>query len=141
MTTILQISNTCTQSQESLGKTYPDKLLVSVTVANWSFLTNHGRALLCIGRDPTVRLRDIAANLDITERRAHEIVTDLVGAGYILKSKDGRRNRYEVQAHMPLPEPASRDRAVGDMLKLLGNSRRRSSVRRSPSAERRRSQI
>lgn len=124
-----------------IGKEYLDKLLVSVTVATWSFLTNHGRALLCIGRDPTVRLRDIAANLDITERRAHEIVTDLVAAGYVIKSKDGRRNRYEVQAHMPLPEAASRDRAVGDMLKLLGNSRHKSSARRNPSAERRRSHV
>jgi hypothetical protein len=92
-------------------------------VPTWSFLTNHGRALLCIARDPDARLRDIAASLAITERRAHDIVSDLAEAGYVLKTKDGRRNRYEVQAHMPLPEPNSRERAIGEVLNLLGNSR------------------
>jgi hypothetical protein len=92
-------------------------------VPTWSFLTNHGRALLCIARDPDARLRDIAASLAITERRAHDIVSDLTEAGYVLKTKDGRRNRYQVQAHMPLPETNSRERAIGDVLNLLGNSR------------------
>jgi hypothetical protein len=93
-------------------------------MVTWSFLTNHGRALLCIAREPDMRLRDIADNLSITERRAHGIVSDLTEAGYVVKIKDGRRNRYEVQAHMPLPEPTSRERAIGDVLKLFGNSRR-----------------
>ena len=106
----------------------------------WSFLTNHGRALLCIARDPDARLRDIAASLAITERRAHDIVSDLAEAGYVLKTKDGRRNRYEVQAHMPLPEPNSRERAIGDVLNLLGNSRASTPTRarRASSVERRR---
>jgi len=103
---------------------FPD-LLGSPPVGNWSFLTKHGRALLCIARDPDVRLRDIAASLGITERRAYAIVFDLTGAGYVVKTKDGRRNRYEIQAHMPLPEPDSRERAIGDVLDLLGNSRTR----------------
>jgi hypothetical protein len=110
------------------------------TVPTWSFLTNHGRALLCIARDPDARLRDIAASLAITERRAHDIVSDLAEAGYVLKTKDGRRNRYEVQAHMPLPEPNSRERAIGDVLNLLGNSRGSSPARarRASAVERRR---
>jgi hypothetical protein len=73
----------------------------------WSFLTKHGRVLLCIAHDPGVRLRDIAASVGITERSAYAIVTDLAAAGYAVKHKDGRRNRYQIQAHMPLPEPAS----------------------------------
>jgi Winged helix DNA-binding domain len=73
-------------------------------VTSWSFLTSHARVLLCIARDPGTRLRDIAASLDITERSAHGIVTDLTAAGYVIKHKDGRRNRYQVQAHLPLPE-------------------------------------
>ena len=88
-------------------------------VANWSFLTNHGRALLCIARDPGVRLRDIAADLGITERRAYGIVTDLTEAGYVVKTKDGRRNRYEIQSHLPLPESSNREHAIGDVLDLL----------------------
>lgn len=85
----------------------------------WSFLTNHAQALLCIARDPGVRLRDIAASLDITERSAYSIVTDLAEAGYVLKQKDGRRNRYQIQAHLPLPGPGSQELAVGEVLALL----------------------
>jgi hypothetical protein len=70
-------------------------------------LTNHGRVLPCIAHDPGVRLRDIAAGVGITERSAYGIVTDLAEAGYVVKEKDRRRNRYQIQAHMPLPEPAS----------------------------------
>ena len=86
---------------------------------SWSFLTNHARVMLCISRDPGIRLRDIAARLGITERSAYGIVTDLAAAGYITKMKDGRRNQYEIQAHLPLPEPTSRERTVGEVLALL----------------------
>ena len=86
---------------------------------SWTFLTNHARVLLCIAHDPGVRLRDIAARLDITERTAYGIVTDLAQAGYIVKQKDGRRNRYQIQAHLPLPEPSSRERTLGEVLALL----------------------
>ena len=72
-------------------------------MANWSFLTSHARVLLCIAHDPGVRLRDIAAGLGITERSAYGIVTELAEAGYVVKQKDGRRNRYQIQAHLPLP--------------------------------------
>ena len=75
--------------------------------------------MLCISRDPGIRLRDIAARLGITERSAYGIVTDLAAAGYITKMKDGRRNQYEIQAHLPLPEPTSRERTVGEVLALL----------------------
>jgi len=92
-------------------------------VANWGFLTNHARVLLCIAHDPGVRLRDIAASLGITERSAFGILTDLVEAGYVVKQKDGRRNRYQIQAHLPLPEPASQEPAIGDVLALLGRAR------------------
>ncbi len=93
-------------------------------MADWSFLTTHARVLLCIAHDPGARLRDIAATLGVTERRAHGIVTDLTQSGYLIRQKDGRRNRYQVQAHLPLPEPASRERTVGEVLALLtGNDR------------------
>ena len=85
----------------------------------WSFLTNHARVLLCIAHDPGVRLRDIAASLDITERSAYGFVTDLTAAGYVVKQKDGRRNRYQVQAHLPLPETDGRERTIGEILALL----------------------
>src|SRR5260370_13394487 len=90
--------------------------------ANWTFLTSHARVLPCIARDPGVRLRDIAASVGITERSAHGIVTDRAEAGYIVKQKNGRRNRYQIQAHLPLPEPASRERTVGGVLAPLAGA-------------------
>ena len=88
-------------------------------VTSWTFLTNHARVLLCVAHDPGVRLRDIAASLDITERSAFGIIRDLVEAGYVVKEKDGRRNRYHIQAHLPLSEPASREHTIGEVLALL----------------------
>ena len=93
-------------------------------MADWSFLTNHARVLLCIAHDPGVRLRDIAARVGVTERTAYGIVTDLTEAGYVVKHKDGRRNRYQIQAHLPLrrplPVPDSRGlAAVDEVLALL----------------------
>src|SRR6478736_343438 len=88
-------------------------------MADWSFLTNHARALLCIADDPGVRLRDIAAKIGITERSAYAIVTDLAVAGYVVKQRDGRRNKYVVQQHLPLPENTIRTRTVGEVLDLL----------------------
>ena len=88
-------------------------------MASWTFLTSHARVLLLVAHDPGIRLRDIAASLDITERGAFAIITDLVQAGYVVKEKTGRRNRYHIQAHLPLPEPTSRERTVGEVLALL----------------------
>jgi predicted transcriptional regulator len=88
-------------------------------MGSWSLLTNHARVLLCIAHDPGVRLRDIAALVGVTERSTHDIVTDLVTAGYVVKEKDGRRNRYRIQAHLPLREPVSQERTIGEMLDLL----------------------
>jgi predicted ArsR family transcriptional regulator len=91
-------------------------------MANWGFLTSHARVLMCIAHDPGARLRDIAAGLGITERSAYGIVTELAEAGYVVKQKDGRRNRYQIQAHLPLPEPTSRERTVGEILALLAGT-------------------
>jgi hypothetical protein len=88
-------------------------------VVSWTFLTSHARVLLLVASDPGVRLRDIAASLGITERSAFGIITDLVEAGYVVKEKNGRRNRYHIQAHLPLPEPTSQERTVGEVLALL----------------------
>ena len=93
-------------------------------MTEWSFLTNHARVLVCIAHDPGVRLRDIAATVGITERSAFGIVTDLTAAGYVVKDKDtdGRRNRYQIRTHLPLPEDIAGERTVGDVLDLLVNA-------------------
>jgi DNA-binding transcriptional ArsR family regulator len=88
-------------------------------MGEWSFLTSHARALVCIARDPGVRLREIAAALGVTERRAFGIVDDLTEAGYVVKEKDGRRNRYRVQHHLPLPLRFPREPTIGEVLAVL----------------------
>ncbi len=90
-------------------------------MSEWSFLTNHARVLVCIAHDPGVRLRDIAATLGITERSAYGIVTDLAAAGYVVKDKhtDARRNRYQIQAHLPLREAIGRGGTIGEVLDVL----------------------
>lgn len=102
-------------------------------VVVWSFLTNHARALVCIAHDPEVRLRDIATSLSITERSAFGIVTDLTTAGYVEKVKDGRRNRYRIQSHLPLPEGIGRGRTIGEVLNLLVDTGEDTQVRRRAS--------
>ncbi len=106
----------------------------------WGFLTNHARALVCIAHDPDLRLRDIAVALGVTERSAYAIVNDLAEDGYIVKEKEGRRNRYHIQGDLPLPEsdeqaasglPVAQERTIGEVLDLLaeaGVPRRRRSV-------------
>lgn len=109
---------------------------------DWSFLTNHARALVCIAHDPGVRLRDIATELGITERSAYSIVSDLTAAGYVVKDKDvdGRRNRYQIQSHLRLPETLGRERTVGEVLDVLVDSTRRPGKRASrPTPQSRRS--
>ena len=88
-------------------------------MGEWSFLTNHARVLVCIARDPGVRLREIADVLRVTERRAFGIVNDLTEAGYVVKEKDGRRNHYRIQDHLPLPAPIGREPTVGELLGVL----------------------
>jgi DNA-binding transcriptional ArsR family regulator len=91
----------------------------SVFMGSWSFLTNHARVLLCVAADPGARLRDIAATVGITERRAHAIITDLVDAGYVIKDRNGRRNQYRIQTDLPLRDPTNRQRTIGELLDLL----------------------
>jgi predicted transcriptional regulator len=85
----------------------------------WTFLSNHGQVLLCIARDPDVRLREIGDQIGITERAVHRIVGELADAGYILRQRNGRRNRYTITSHRGLPDPLARDRSIGDLLSVL----------------------
>lgn len=93
----------------------------------WTFLTNHSHVLICIAQDPESRLRDIAERVGITERSTQSIVADLVEGGYLTRIRVGRRNRYEVNAELPLRHPVERDHQVGVLLKLLGLDPKRTS--------------
>jgi DNA-binding transcriptional ArsR family regulator len=87
--------------------------------SGWDFLTNHAHVLMCVAHDPGIRLRDIAAAVGITERAAHRILSELVEEGYVLRERQGRRNRYEVVAEAPLRHPLVQEREVGDLLEIL----------------------
>ena len=88
-------------------------------MGDWTFLTNHARALLLIAHDPASRLRDVAAALDVTERTAYGIVADLTEAGYVVKERDGRRNRYHIQTDLPLRDAINRERTIGEVIDLF----------------------
>lgn len=85
----------------------------------FAFVTNHGKTLLLIARDPRTRMRDIAARLQITERATQRIVADLVRAGYLERAREGRRNVYTVRSEMPLGLPLQRDVDIGSLLAIL----------------------
>lgn len=85
----------------------------------WRFVTNHAHVLETIAGDPTRRLRDIANTVGITERTVAQIVNDLVAAGYLTKLREGRRNRYEVHADLPLRHPQHRHHTVGELIRFL----------------------
>ena len=99
-----------------------DKLAIAMgpdTVRRWAFLTNHAQVLICIARDPGARLREIGEQLGITERATHRIVAELAGAGYISRQRVGRRNRYTINAHLPLPDSIAREQSIGELLEIL----------------------
>ena len=82
----------------------------------WTFLTNHAHVLVCIARDPDTRLRDIARDVGITERAAQGILGDLVDAGYVERTRVGRRNTYTVNRGASLRHELERGHSVGDLL-------------------------
>jgi winged helix-turn-helix DNA-binding protein len=96
-----------------------EKTVASAAVPEFAFLTNHGKALLLIAQDPRIRMRDIASQLDITERATHRIVADLDRAGYVERKREGRRNVYSVRIHLPLGLPIQRDIDIGSLLAIV----------------------
>ena len=87
--------------------------------SDWTFLTNHAHVLVAIARNPELRLREIASLVGITERAAQGIVHDLAAAGYLTRERVGRRNRYEVNAELPLRHPLESGHEVRVLLAPL----------------------
>ena len=90
--------------------------------ARWTFLTNHAHVLLGLTRDPSARVRDLAAVVGITERAVHQILSDLEDGGVIRRVRDGRRNRYEVDPEVRLRHPMETHHRVGELLALARDS-------------------
>jgi predicted transcriptional regulator len=87
--------------------------------STWLVLTNYGNVLLCVARDPTVRISELADRVGIGERAAQKIIGDLVRDGYLLRVKEGRRNRYEINRSADLRHPLFADIEIGPLLDAL----------------------
>lgn len=85
----------------------------------WTLLTNHGHVLVFVSRNPDARVRDIAANVGITERATLNILRDLEAEGYLTRVPQGRRTHYVVNDRRPFRHPAESDHHVGDLLALF----------------------
>lgn len=83
---------------------------------SWTFLTNHGHVLICIARDPQLRLRDVAEQVGITERAVQGIVRDLEMAGFLERQRVGRRNHYRLDPSRPMRHPVEGEHLVADLL-------------------------
>jgi predicted ArsR family transcriptional regulator len=91
-------------------------------VQTWTFLTNHAHVLISLAGDPTLRIRDLAARVGITERAIQRIIADLEESGYLTHERDGRRNVYRVRANRPLRHPVEAHQTVAALLHALGSS-------------------
>lgn len=87
--------------------------------ASWTFLTNHSHVLLCLSAEPELSLRAVALKVGITERSVQRIVGELETAGYLTRSREGRRNRYVITGTLPLRHPLERHTRVGDLIALI----------------------
>ncbi len=87
--------------------------------APWTFLTNHAHVLLCIAQEPEILMRDLAVRVGITERAVQRIVSELEAEGYLVKHREGRRNRYDVVADLPLRHPVERHQRISALLALV----------------------
>jgi DNA-binding MarR family transcriptional regulator len=110
------VSKRGTRSRRTAGDAAPRS---KPELGAWTFLTNHAHVLLCIARQPDVRMRDVAAMVGVTERAVQRIVADLENAGYLLHERDGRRNRYEVRAAAPLRHPVEQHCRIAGLIQLV----------------------
>ncbi len=92
------------------------------TTPAWTFLSNHGHILLCIARDPDIRVREIAQAVGITERAVQRILGELEEAGVISRRRKGRRTHYQIDERLPLRHPIESHHSVGELLRLAASA-------------------
>jgi DNA-binding MarR family transcriptional regulator len=87
--------------------------------SSWTFLTNHAHVLLCLAKSSTMRIRDLAIEVGITERAVQRIIAELIDEGYVERLKEGRRNIYKLQTKKPLKHPVESHKNVKDLVQLI----------------------
>lgn len=107
------------------GATSLAKVKNQVEQPSWTFLTNHSHVLLCLVQDPEARMRDVAERVGITERAVQRIVSELESAGYVTRTREGRRNTYEVNGSLPLRHPIEGHQSLDALIKLILKTRPR----------------
>ncbi len=85
-------------------------------MSEWSLLTNHANVLLCVTREPDIRLRELAVEVGISERAVKRIVADLEKSGYLVRERHGRRNHYNINDEAPLAGPVTQGLKVSALL-------------------------
>jgi DNA-binding Lrp family transcriptional regulator len=85
---------------------------------SWTFLTNHSHVLICLAQDSETRLRDVAIKVGITERAVQRIVAELEDGGVLVRHRDGRRNRYEINPEVALRHPLEAHRTIAEVIAL-----------------------
>jgi len=94
---------------------------------DWTFFSNYAHVLVCLAEDPQARLRDVAGRIDITERTAVRLITQLDEAGILKRVKEGRRNSYIIDTTKNLRHPIESHCTVGAWLAtILGPAKIRS---------------
>jgi len=87
---------------------------------SWTFLTNHTHVLVCLAQNEHITLREVAAQVGITERAVHAIISSLEAEGVLTRSREGQRNRYKINRAYRLRHPLESHRKIGDLLALIG---------------------
>lgn len=104
-------------------------------VYGWTFFSNYAHVLVYLAKNPSARLRDVAAQVGITERAAQRIIGQLQQAGALTKKRNGRRNRYSINMDEPLRHPLESHRTIGDMLKMVLDRKHIARGARTPAGE------
>ena len=85
----------------------------------WTFFTNHAHVMVCLARSGDRPLREVAADIGITERAVQRIVADLEEGGYLRRERVGRSNRYLLILNKALRHPLEEDHTIGEVLRIL----------------------
>ena len=92
---------------------------MSPSGSRWTFLSNHGHVLLCLARSPSMRMRDIASRVGITERAVQRIIADLRKDGCVVQRRSGRCNVYEINCSHPLRHALEAHKSIADLIRLI----------------------